>query len=296
MKLVINYYNLSNPKIKNKLDIMCISDIHSDVERLITIKRLIKMRNIKNLLISGDLVDSVNDKRNEELLKIIKDISKETSIYIVKGNHDMISLNKFKRREISDSNNFYKKLSAIKNIKVFDDDNYYIYLNDDINLYGLTLPLKWYEMKEKSRELNKFIKNYKEVDKSKFNILLSHTPKGLIIDGLIRQDINYIKNMNFIFCGHMHAGLRPICLRKKDKHRGIVGPCKTFFPKDTYGIYNNDDSSLLISGGVTKLSRCAGRLLESIGKYCSTEIELLHLIPGKQQLLEFTKKEIKKYN
>lgn len=291
MKLVINEYNLFNPKIKNNLDIMCISDIHSDTNRLIKIKKIIKQKGIKNILIPGDLVDSVNDKYNEELLNIIKDISKMSSIYIVKGNHDMISLNKMRKRSFSKNNKFYKKLSLIKNVNILDDDNYYISLNKDINIYSLTLPLKWYKEREKISNFKKYIKeDLKIVDNNKLNILLSHTPKGIIVNDLIRQDIEYIKNMNLILCGHMHAGLKPICFRKNNKHKGLVGPYKTFLPKEAYGIYNNNSSSMLISGGVTKLSHQTGILLRPFRNLYSSEVEIIHLIKGKENSLEFNNK------
>ena len=88
----------------------------------------------------------------------------------------------------------------------------------------------------------------------------------------------------------MHAGLRPLCFRKNNKHKGLIGPYKTFFPKEAYGVYNNDNSSMLISGGVTKLSHSTGKLLGLFRNFYATEVEIIHLIPGKENHLEFNKK------
>ena len=134
MKYVINEYKLFSPKIKNKIDILCITDIHSNYKKLEDIGRIIKRYNVKYLLISGDLVDTIEDDRNENLLKIIKDISKTTYIYIVKGNHDMIKSRKKKKKNITLSNNFYKKLSEITNIKVFNNNIDFISIDKNINL------------------------------------------------------------------------------------------------------------------------------------------------------------------
>ena len=110
---------------------------------------------------------------------------------------------------------------------------------------------------------------------------------------MIRQDLNYIKDMNLILCGHMHAGLKPMRFRNNNTHKGIVGPSKTFRPAKAYGFYENNDSSLIISGGITKISYL-GRV-SSITKFFdnmfASEIELIHLKPGKKHHLKLTKSE-----
>lgn len=289
MKFIINEYNLFSPKIKNEIDIMCISDIHSDIEKLTEIRKIIKKFQVKILLIPGDLVDAVNDKRNNELLEIIKSISLISSIYIVKGNHDLLSLNKT-RKNYSTNSDIYKKLSLIKNVNVLDKDIEYISLNEDINVNSLTLPLKWYTKREKKKYCEDYIRNKKLRDSNKFNILLSHSPRGLINDHLIRQDLDYIKNMDLILCGHMHAGLKPIFLRRKKGHTGLVGPYKVFFPKNAYGLYNNDNSSMIISGGITKLSDSSSGIIRMFNNLFSSEIELIHLKKGKNHNLNLTKR------
>ena len=128
------------------------------------------------------------------------------------------------------------------------------------------------------------------VNTNKFNILLAHSPKGLINNNLIRKDLDYIKDMNLILCGHMHAGLRPIFLRNKNGHSGLVGPYKTFFPKNAYGLYNNDNSSMIISGGITKLSDSSSGIIRMFNNLFSSEIELIHLKKGKNHNLNLTKR------
>lgn len=293
MNFVINQYDLSSPKIKNKIDIMCISDIHSNIIKLKNIEKIVKKFQIKIILISGDLVDTIEDKRNDELVKIIKDISKITSIYIVKGNHDLIKVRNDRSNNITLDNSFYNKLSSLKNVKVFNNSIDFISITDDIDVNSLTLPFEWYKNKEKVEDFEKYYKNDVKINPNKFNILLSHTPIPLIKDNMIRQDLNYIKDMNLILCGHMHAGLKPMRFRNNNTHKGIVGPSKTFRPTKAYGFYENNDSSLIISGGITKISYL-GRV-SSITKFFdnmfSSEIELIHFEPGKKHHLKLIKSE-----
>ncbi len=288
MKFIINEYNLFSPKIENEIDIICITDIHSNIDRFKQIIRIVNKLQIKIVLISGDLVDSLNDKRNNDLFKLIKSFSKNVSIYIAKGNHDMITLKK-KKKNYSSNKNIYDKLSQLKNVYVFDKDIDTISISNDINVSSLTLPLKWYLLREKNKYFKKFFKNDKIPNTNKFNILLSHSPKGLINNNLIRKDLDYIKDMNLILCGHMHAGLRPIFLRSKNSHRGLVGPYKTFFPKNAYGLYNNDNCSMIISGGITKLSDSSSGIIKMFNNLFSSEIELIHLKKGKNHNLKFKK-------
>lgn len=296
MKFVINEYNLSNPKIKHKIDIICISDIHSNVKKLKMIKNFININKIKILLIPGDLVDTVYDKRNDEILKVMEDISKNTTIYISKGNHDMIKNRKQKDGNITLENKFYKKLSSLKNVKVFNHEVDSVSLTDNISINSFTLPFEWYLYKEKISNFEKYYNNNLKTDKNKFNILLTHTPVPLIKNNMIRQDLDLLRDMNLILCGHMHAGLKPICFRNNNTHRGLIGPCLAIFPKTAYGFYNNNTASLLISGGVTKISYLSiGKKVTSFfDNMFASEIELIHLKPSKKHNFELSKRTIKK--
>ena len=296
MKFILNEYNLYSPKIEKKLDVMCITDIHSNVEKLKIISKIIKKLQIKIVLISGDLTDMVTDKRNEELLLVLKDIAKNSYIYIVKGNHDIIKARTKKKGNITLENKFYNKISSLDNVKLFNNNIDTIELNKDITISSLTLPLEWYKKKEKINYFNKYINNDIKINNKKFNILLSHTPKPFIKDDLIRKDMGTFSDMDLILCGHMHAGLKPFCLRKNNNHRGLIGPYKTLFPKEAYGFYDNDDSSLIISGGVTKISylRLGKKVTKFFDNMFVSEIELIHLKPSKKHNFELLKRTIKK--
>lgn len=290
MKFILNEYNLFSPKIEKQLDIMCITDIHSNVEKLKLISKIIKKLQIKIVLISGDLTDVLADERNEELLVVLKDISKHSYIYIVKGNHDIMKERTKKKGNITLQNKFYNKLSSLDNVKVFNNDIDGVSLNRNINLTSLTLPMEWYVKKERFNNFNKYINKDIGIDNKKFNILLSHTPKPFIKDDLIRKDMKFLSDMNLILCGHMHAGLKPLCLRRNNNHKGLIGPYKTIFPKEAFGYYNNDDSSLIISGGVTKISylRLGKKVTKFFDNMFASELELIHLKSGKKHHLELS--------
>lgn len=297
MRFVVNEYNLYSPKINNEADIVCISDVHSDIEKMKQIKEILKKLKISTLLISGDLIDSTDDKRNDQLCEIMNNISSLSQTFIAMGNHDLVYFDS-KRKELpSNDTSFYDSLSVINNITVFRKSLESISLNSDIQVSALNMPYEYYENKEDKDSANlmwleRFLLNNAEANTDRFNILLSHTPRGIIKDQLINQQLNYISDMNLILSGHMHAGLIPIMLRRKNGHRGLVGPHASYFPKTSYGLYENDGCSMVVSGGITKVANSNElRGLSSFANsFFASEIELIHLLPGDEHHMEQTKR------
>ena len=79
-----------------------------------------------------------------------------------------------------------------------------------------------------------------------YNILLLHTPSIITNNNI--SDLN----VNLVLCGHTHGGLIPSFV---SGNFGIVSPQKTFFPRAIRGMIKFDNFSLIISGGLIKLSR-----------------------------------------
>ena len=82
-----------------------------------------------------------------------------------------------------------------------------------------------------------------EVDKNKFNILLSHNPTGA----------QTLKDYEFdlVFSGHVHGGI----IRFFNK--GLLDPARKFFPKYNKGLYEVGNTQLFVSTGLgnTKFMR-----------------------------------------
>ena len=280
-KIIINEYDLYNPRINNKADILCISDIHSEIELLKRIKEYLKSTNIDFILVPGDLVDSLNDERNEEMHHVLDKIAHIVPIYVVLGNHDLFySINKKKSYE------FYNEIKRSNNITIFNEFTSKKQLTEDIALHGLNLPLSWYLEKEKESTFNRLLNSIQEVDDKEFNIMITHSPSGLIKNKRLNDRINYLKNMNLVLCGHMHAGLVPIPLRK-NHHLGLVGPYRSLFPKNAHGIIQD---TVLISGGLTKISKSSEAKMFAgfFNKTLSHELELIHMNKGKNHALKLT--------
>ena len=94
-----------------------------------------------------------------------------------------------------------------------------------------------------------------KLNSNKFNILLSHTPNPLIKSKKIINDYNFINDCDLILTGHNHAGLIPTFIQDIfNNHIGLFGPFNKLISKTAYGYWVNDNKTLLVSNGVTKLS------------------------------------------
>lgn len=84
--------------------------------------------------------------------------------------------------------------------------------------------------------------------------------------------ISYIKEFDFVFCGHMHNGMVfPIVDDLISNNKGIIAPNKTLFPDNARGTktitVNGHQIHLIINGGITKLQESAGFLGNFNGFY-----------------------------
>ena len=296
-KIKVNEYILKNPKIKANKTILCMSDIHGNIKALENILELIKDFKFDYILIPGDTVDTLTQDKQEEFLDKVIELSKYAKTYIALGNHDILLKRANKsmiEKEEYDKYLFFNKLKSIDNLKLFINDYDSIKLDDNINLSILNLDNNYYKSYEKRSIFNEFINNLKvnEIDNDKFNILLVHTPNCLIKKKKIV--INKItENQDLILCGHNHGGLTPTWAQDLFKnHIGIVGPYNGIIESLAYGIWTNDNKSLLLSNGVTKMSE--GAILKPIhgigNALLVPEIELIHLENNEKHSVKLIKR------
>lgn len=294
MKFRVNNYILKSQKIKSDKKILVLSDIHSNTNYLEDIINKINDYNIDYVFIPGDLIDFKTYDRKEKLIDIINRLSINKKVIISMGNHDSLIIKG--RKNIYDekcNDDFYNELSLNKNIIVLKDRFTNMKI-DDINVSSININPEWFMKKEEFDYFKDFIDsidtNYK---KNEFNILLSHSPNGLLNKNEI---INYDKfyYVDLILCGHNHGGLTPNFIQKKSKkHIGITGPYFTFIKKHAYGFYKKDNQVLLISNGVTKISKCSlfQRMITWLNYFFIPDIYIIELKHGSNDFIE-TKKAI----
>lgn len=153
--------------------------------------------------------------------------------------------------------------------------------------------------KENLEQYKKLLENVKEkMDENKFNVLLLHSPNSLIQNGKIDRSSDVIRNMNLILCGHNHGGLMPTFAQDILKgHRGLAGPYAKLFQPNAYGVYNEEDTSVLVSNGVTKISATseAGKINGILNKIYTPEIDVIHMVQSDEHSLKLENRSVRKF-
>ena len=231
MLQVSNYVITNNkiPKEFNNYKIVQISDFHNTKSKKLHNSLVKEISNIKPniIVITGDFIDANKTDINTSInfIKKIKDIA---PIYYVTGNHEasIESYNKLKEELINN------------NVTILDDKVEVLENNNAlINLIGLDDPAF---NKEPYRDDKTTIKdNLKMItyDKTQYTILLSHRPE--LIDTYTEE------NFDLVLSGHAHGGQIRIPFLG-----GLVAPNQGFLPKYTSGIYEKNDTKMIVSRGI----------------------------------------------
>ena len=239
------YYDMGNVDI----NMMLFGDLHysdkfNDKKLDLIYNELISSEYI---FIAGDILDSTDvvnniDKR-DKLIKFLEKVGKKHKVFITLGNHDL-AIRKGYKGVRDDNNEFWLEVSRIDGIYLSRYNNYYE--DDKIIVYLLEQDYDYYyKNKHESKELllDRIKKDkilFNNMDSNKIKIVLCHSPINMIDNDIS----NELKDFNFIFCGHMHNGMMPYYLDK------II--------KGNRGVKDINNTHLIISGGITKLSKTSG--------------------------------------
>lgn len=179
---------------------------------------------------TGDFVDRANydEKPALELLQSCKEIA---PVYFIPGNHEYWS---------EKYDGFRNKIEAL-GVTLLEDKVAAIELKGQtMHITGLIdpegrLPVKSYVTRGGSTEeaLKKMASTSDEV----FNILLSHRPEFF--------DIYCSNNFDLVFSGHAHGGQFRLPIVG-----GLVAPDQGFFPKYDKGIFQEGNTTMVVSSGL----------------------------------------------
>ena len=264
MLKVVNY----NVNSKNELTIAHFSDIHYSYKfKTKVFKEILdKLNELKPdyICITGDIVDNIeigaNEKVMEPLYKFIEELSSITKVIITLGNHD---IREYKGKI---DNKWYLSLKKMKNIIFLNNE---FYTENDLCFYGFTASEEYYHNeRDQMLKLKEELVNIR-FNKKKTNILLIHSPIHLGNEKMYEN----IKDFNLILCGHTHNGLMPHFIKG---NFGIVAPNHKLFLKNARKSFKNKNITIIISGGITKLSS-GTKFLHFFDKFFKSDINYIKL-------------------
>lgn len=233
---------IKNDKIPESFDgykIAHVSDIQNEYsgERLTKLLNKIRKNNPDIIVITGDLVDA-QKYDVDKTLDVVEKLVEIAPTYFVYGNHDF---------GIDGDTNYERMYEEIEEKGVTILNRKSTTLNkgsDSINLLGIQDPATVWNIPELSHleteesKIEAMIENvYKDIDKDKFTILLSHRPEHFEL---------YCKyDVDLVLSGHAHGGQFRIPFVG-----GVYAPHQGFFPKYTSGVHTKNGTSMIISRGL----------------------------------------------
>ncbi|UNJ93132.1 metallophosphoesterase [Bacillus mycoides] len=229
----VNEVNIASSKIPSSFKgfkILQLSDLHNKKfgENQNVLIKKVKNLNPDIIVITGDLIDSKS--YNAEIsLQVIRELVTEYPVYFVTGNHEQWS---------GKYNSLEKELKKY-HVTVLRNEHVSIQKEgQEINLLGIDDP----EFTSGNRDEEHIVKN--EIRKAKdgmnsdgFKILLSHRPEFL--------EAYADEQVDLVLSGHAHGGQVRLPFIG-----GLVAPNQGILPKYTVGLYEQQNTSMIVSRGL----------------------------------------------
>ncbi|MFJ8526467.1 metallophosphoesterase [Bacillus sp. NPDC094106] len=213
--------------------IVQLSDLHSKKfgENQEVLIEKVKSLNPEIIVITGDLIDS---KRYDAAasLKVMKELVKHYPVYFVTGNHESWS---------GRYDSFEKELKR-HNVIVLRNEHVRIQKDgQEIYLLGIDDPAFTVKNNDKNEEIttvkNEIVKAKSTIDSDGYKLLLSHRPELL--------QVYAEQQIDLVLSGHAHGGQVRLPLIG-----GLVAPNQGVLPKYTAGLYEEQNTSMIVSRGL----------------------------------------------
>ncbi len=234
--LSVEHFTIETDKlnIEDGYKIAHISDYHNTHNKNINKEVLSSLREEKpNLIVlTGDLVDC-RKTDIENGLYFVSKIIEIAPVYYVTGNHEC-------NISIDSQSAFDNMIDDLKSmgVEVLRGECSSLTLpnNEKINVFGINDPYFHCEFASQVAQATEELCSSFTVDKNEFNILLAHHPEQL--------EIYSSYNFDLVFSGHAHGGQGRLF------GIGLIAPDQGLFPKYTSGLYEENETKLIVSRGI----------------------------------------------
>lgn len=210
--------------------ILQISDLHNKKfgNNQETLIQKVKGENPDVIVITGDLIDSKSYDA-EVSMELIRELVKKYPIYFVTGNHEKWS---------GKYNDLEKELKK-HHVTVLRNEHVTIHKGEQkINLLGIDDPAFVAGNRDEGNVVkDEILKAKFEMKPYAYNVLLSHRPEFLA------EYAN--EKIDLVLSGHAHGGQVRLPFIG-----GLVAPNQGIFPTYTAGLYEKQNTSMVVSRGL----------------------------------------------
>lgn len=253
-------------------------DIDYDLTKLDLIVENLKLNQPDYICITGDILNQSSVVNNQEIMIPLKEFFRKLGeiapTIVTLGNHDIWS---DYQADIDNVQEWFLSLNTMERVIYLYNKSF---IRDNICFTAYNPPAEYYGLHHENTNI--FIKNIDtsiHLKPQYYNILLSHSPMSVFKTETFQKS-NEINKVNLILCGHMHNGL----VLKWFDHKGTIGfisPYRKLFPKYARGLstkmINNKKISMIVSGGVVKISKNHSKRLSIFNKFYPIHIEYINI-------------------
>jgi hypothetical protein len=235
----VKKYVFRHAAVKKKQRIVYLSDLHENCFGKENEKLTAAIREMKPdvILLGGDLIIGKGNRvETDHALAFLKGLSGLCPVYYCYGNHET---------RVKHTQAFQKYEREVKKLSVTILNNKHVHLpldGADFEIYGLDLENDYYRKKKIFHARRKIFYGQESsahtssTQGARVKILLAHSPNFFE---------EYVKwRPDFIFSGHNHGGIV-----RMPGGRGVIATDGLLFPKYSYGLYQKEDSTMILSAG-----------------------------------------------
>jgi len=235
-RFIIAKYEISSDKINKDAKLVILADMHNkeygkDNQRLV---KAIEDINPDMIICAGDMLTAHPGESIIPPLTLLSQLNKYPIYYGI-GNHEY----RLKLYPEDYGNSYALYLEKLKKIGVTILENNRVDLPEyNIAIRGLLMDKKYYMRFEKNVMPNSYVADMTgPILSSKYEIMISHDPYYF--------DAYAASNIDLVLSGHVHGGIMKLPLLG-----GVISPRLELFPKYDGGLFEKNNSKLLLSRGI----------------------------------------------
>ena len=246
-RIAVRRFEVENPKIPMGFDgcrIVQISDLHgrwfgAEQEKLL---ETVRRQRPELILVTGDWIDLDYEGADERCCQVaIKGLLEIAPVYGIIGNHEARAEHR---------SYLIKELKRLGVRLLLNESVLLKRRGDRIGLVGFTTPY-YAPLKEDLNELTRLEEEYRSAlgkpqikeesdmteDKPLCCLVMAHRPELIDLYAKLKLDL--------VFSGHAHGGLMKLPFGRR-----LLAPGQSWFPKYTHGLYQKEETCMIVSCGL----------------------------------------------
>ena len=231
-------YRIGSDKIRKKVKILLLSDLHNKSYGRNNEKLLTEIRKINPdlIVVAGDMV-TANEKKTcfEVPTALMKRLAEQYPVYYGMGNHEY----RMKVYRKAYGNMFDEYKSRLKEYGIRFLENERVYLPEyNMEICGLEIERRYYKrLRREPMETGYMESLLGKAEKERFELLIGHNPD------YFKQYAGW--GADLTVSGHVHGGVMRLPLLG-----GVISPALRLFPKYDGGMFEEYGKRMVLSRGL----------------------------------------------